>query len=284
MDVKKGVIFVFSIIITLAIVVAVIIIVPRINNDSSSPYPQFINTMIELKEMGDSYNDVGMTLQAQYLYGIAGSSISALRFAIDNIINMKGQEGLVDFQDNSYKDWESIAKISFASPYPYYFEGLINQIKGNEDYAEEAYKNAILNSNFPEDGISFYYLNDLSTEELSKLRQELYSIESSIYDVFTPEPYEIDRHPMNFNDEYLRAKAKEVLEREPNNYSEARKYYYAALRANPFEVKNFACCAIIAIFENDIDGAINYVNDGFWVDEDNEELNQLATWLTYNRE
>lgn len=47
---------------------------------------------------------------------------------------------------------------------------------------------------------------------------------------------------MNYNDEYLRAKAKEALEREPDNYSEAMKYYYAALRINPFEAKNSACC------------------------------------------
>lgn len=70
--------------------------------------------------------------------------------------------------------------------------------------------------------------------------------------MFIPEPYDIERHPMNYNDEYLRAKAKEVLEQDSNNYSEARKYYQEALRANPFEVKNFACCTVISIFEDDI--------------------------------
>ncbi|NLL71759.1 MAG: hypothetical protein GX238_11600 [Epulopiscium sp.] len=87
---------------------------------------------------------------------------------------------------------------------------------------------------------------------------------------------------MNYNDEYLRVKAKDILEQDPNNYSDAQKYYHAALMANPFEAKKFACCAVISIFEDDINAAINYVNEGFWLEENNEELKKLATWLTYN--
>lgn len=279
---NRGVIFVSAMLVTVIVVVATILIVSRNNN--SSPYPKFIETMTEFKERGDHYNDVGMQLQAHYYYGMAGSSISAMRFAIENLLAMKGEEDLVNSIDNPYTDWESIGMISFASPYPYYFEGLIYHIQGNESKAQELYKNAILNSSFPEDGISFYYLNELSTDKLSEIWNELYTMESEIYNEFNPESYEIDRHPMNYNDGYLRAKAKDILEQDPNNYSEARKYYHAALMANPFETKNFACCAIISIFEDDINAAIDYVNEGFWVEEDNEELKKLATWLTYNGE
>lgn len=280
---KRGVIVVLGIVVTLIMVVAIACKGSGINNDSTSPYPQFIKSMIEIKEMGDYYNENGMQFQSQYFYGLAGSSISAMRHAIDNILALKGEEELVDLKDNPYKDWESIGAISFVSPYPYYFEGLIYHIQGNESMAQELYKSAILNSNFPKDGISFYYLNELSTDKLLEVWNELYTMESEIYNVFNPEAYEIDRHPMNYNDEYLRAKAKDILEQAPNNYSEARKYYHAALMANPFELKNFACCAVISIFEDDINAAINYVNEGFWIEDDNEELNQLAEWLTFNK-
>jgi hypothetical protein len=37
-----------------------------------------------------------------------------------------------DMAKPTYKDWESIAAIIPASPYPYYFEGLINHIQDNE--------------------------------------------------------------------------------------------------------------------------------------------------------
>lgn len=260
-------------------------IIYRSSNGSASAYTQFKEAMLEIKKMGDDYAENDMKLQAQHYYGIAGSSISAMRFAVDHILHLKGEgEYLEDSADYTYRDWDSIAAISFASPYPYYFEGLIYHIQGNERKAEEAYKNAIINPLFPESDVSFYYLSELSIDELSIIRDELYTIESDLYALFTPEQYGFERHPMNYNDEYLRAKAKEVLELEPNHYAEALKYYHAALRTNPFEVKNFACCAVTAIFNEDIDAAIYYVNEGLWVDEDNEELNQLAAWLTLNEE
>lgn len=137
-----------------------------------------------------------------------------------------------------YKDWESIAAISPASPYPYYFEGLIYHIQGNESKAKEAYQNALINPLFSENSAAFYYLSELGIDELSSIRDELAVIESGLYAIFMPRPYGLERHPMNFNDEYLRAKAKDVLEKEPNEYTEALKYYTAALRVNPFEAKN----------------------------------------------
>lgn len=184
----------------------------------------------------------------------------------------------------TYKDWESIAAISPASPYPYYFEGLIYHIQGNEEKAKEAYQNALINPLFSENSAAFYYLNELSIDELSKMRDELAVIESDLYAIFTPRPYGLERHPMNYNDEYLRAKAKDVLEKEANVYTEALRYYTAALRVNPFEAKNYACCALISIFNNDVDAAIICVNEGLWVDESNKELNQIAAWLTQNLE
>ncbi len=36
---------------------------------------------------------------------MAGSSISAIRFAIENLLDMKGEEDLVDSIDNPYTDW-----------------------------------------------------------------------------------------------------------------------------------------------------------------------------------
>ena len=287
---------IFSIIIVAALLIAAAstFIIYRSSISSASAYTEFKEAMLEIKRMGDDYTENGMKLQAQHYYSMAGSSVSAMRLAVDHILDMKGEskylDDVADAEDTNvmakpiYKDWESIAAISPASPYPYYFEGLIYHIQGNESKAREAYKNALINPLFSENSAAFYYLNELSIEELSKMRDDLAVIESDLYAIFSPRPYGLERHPMNFNDEYLRAKAKDVLEKEPNEYTEALRYYTAALRVNPFDAKNYASCALISIFNNDVDEAITCVNEGLWVDENNKELNQIAAWLTQNQE
>ena len=287
---------IFSIIIVAALLIAAAstFIIYRSSISSASAYTEFKEAMFEIKRMGDDYTENGMKLQAQHYYSMAGSSVSAMRLAVDHILDMKGEskylDDVADAEDTNvtakpiYKDWESIAAISPASPYPYYFEGLIYHIQGNESKAKEAYKNALINPLFSENSAAFYYLNELSIEELSKMRDDLAVIESGLYAIFSPRPYGLERHPMNFNDEYLRAKAKDVLEKEPNEYTEALRYYTAALRVNPFDAKNYASCALISIFNNDVDAAITCVNEGLWVDENNKELNQIAAWLIQNQE
>ncbi|MEL7624142.1 MAG: hypothetical protein AAGU12_11190 [Clostridiales bacterium] len=287
---------ILSIIIVAALLIAATsaFIIYRSSIGSASVYTEFKEAMLEIKRMGDDYTENGMKLQAQHYYSMAGSSVSAMRLALDHILDMKGEskylDDVADAEDTNasvkpaFKDWESIAAISPASPYPYYFEGLTYHIQGNEEKAKEAYQNALINPLFSENSAAFYYLNELSIDELSKMRDELGVIESDLYAIFTPRPYGLERHPMNFNDEYLRAKAKDVLEKDANEYTEALRYYTAALRVNPFDAKNYASCAIISIFNNDLDAAITCVNEGLWVDENNKELNQIAVWLTQNQE
>ncbi|MGI6778205.1 MAG: hypothetical protein ACOX7R_09410 [Acetivibrionales bacterium] len=290
----RGCILSTIIVAALLIAVASAFIIYRSSIGTASAYTEFKEAMLEIKKMGDDYAENDMKLQAQHYYGMAGSSVSAMRLAVDHILDMKGESKYLndvsDAEDTNvtarptYKDWESIAAISPASPYPYYFEGLIYHIQGNESKAKEAYQNALINPLFSENSAAFYYLSELGINELSTIRDELAVIESDLYAIFTPRPYSLERHPMNFNDEYLRAKAKDVLEKGPNEYTEALRYYTAALRVNPFDAKNYACCTLISIFNNDVDAAISCVNEGLWVDENNEELNQIAAWLTQNRE
>ena len=247
---------------------------------ASSVYEQYISTMEQLKEKGDGYVSNGMKLQAQYCYGIAGSSISAFRFAVDNILCLK-EEGktLSEVVGEAYGNWDAIASISYASPYPSYFEGLVYQIQGKEEDAKTCYTNAIMNPSFPKQGVSFYYLNDLSVKELTILKEELVTLERSIYKEYKPDEGTCKRDPMNFNDEYLRALAKEALEQNPADYEAAHQYYTIALKVNPFEPKNFSCLALYAIYMEDMDNAVYYTNEGLWIDEKDEALNKIRLLL-----
>ena len=235
---------------------------------ASSIYEQYVSTMEQLKKKGDGYVSNGMKLQAQYCYGVAGSSISALRFAVDNILCLKGEgKTLSEVVGEAYGNWDTIASLSYASPYPYYFEGLVYQIQGKEEDAKKCYTNAIMNPSFPQKGVSFYYLNDLSVKELYILKEELVTLERNIYTEYTPDGGSCKRDPMNFSDEYLRALAKEALEQNPADFEEARQYYITALKVNPFEPKNFTSLALYAIYMEDMDSAVYYTNEGLWIDE-----------------
>jgi tetratricopeptide (TPR) repeat protein len=241
---------------------------------------QMINAMSELKKTGDERKENGIDLLANYYYGVAGASISAFRFAVDCMLYLKGEgESLSEIVGDAYDDWDTIAAINYASPYPDYFEGLIYQIQDDEDKAKECYVNAILNPNFPEQDISFYYLFDFSIDELYSLKEELTAFEKSIYEVFTPVSDVCERNPYNHNDEYLRAAAQEVLKKNPEDIETAFKYYNTALLVNPFEGKNFAACALISLRLGDLESAIYYVNEGLFIDEECEELGKLAEAL-----
>lgn len=246
------------------------------SGESAYLHVQLIDTMSELKNIGDEFKEYEMDLQANYYYGVAGASISAFRFAIDCMLYLKGEgENLSEIVGDVYGDWDTIAEINYASPYPYYFEGLIHHIQGDQDEAAECYTNAVLNPSFPEQDISFIYLFDFSIDELYSLKEELAALEESIYAAYTPVRDICERSPYNYNDEYLRAAALETLKEDPEDLETAWKYYNTALLVNPFEGKNFAACALMSIYQKDIESAIYYINEGFLIDEECEELKKL---------
>jgi hypothetical protein len=74
----------------------------------------------------------------------------------------------------------------YASPYPYYFEGLILHVQGKNDEAEPCYTAALMNPAYPDSGVNFYYLKDMEVTELYPLIRVLpqFAVEVGILEIY----------------------------------------------------------------------------------------------------
>jgi hypothetical protein len=177
-------------------------------------YDAFVKAMTDMKEAGDKMANEGLDFQALSMYAFAGASLSSCRYAVEYILWLKGEGDNIAavIEGSRSADWNEIAAVCYASPYPYYFEGLVFHVQGKNDEAKPCYTAALLNPAYPEDGVDFYYLKDMEVADLYKLRDELRAKETEVYALITVSPARIERDEYSFYPEYLRAKSKEALE------------------------------------------------------------------------
>jgi len=175
-------------------------------------------------------------------------------------------------------DWNEIASMSYASPYPWYFEGLIFSSQGKNDEAQACYEMALLNPAFSaehDEALSVMFA--MSVKELEATREKLAVLEDKISAVYKWEQTAYPREKLGFDDVYLRTLAKECLEANPTDYRRALRHYEAALKVNPYEGDNFVGCRLLYLGE--MDKAFFYVKEGLFVDPEHEGLNKIADIL-----
>ena len=242
---------------------------------SDDPAAVFVQDITAMMGSGDALAAEGLSLQAQSLYGFSGASVSSLRYAVENILwHIGADETLAQLTEGSgIVGWDSIAAVCYASPYPYYFEGLLYHILGNEESAEQAYINAMLNGMYPEDGLNFYYLRDMETAELYALRDEMRLLEEEIYGKYEPDGALLPRDAMNFDPAYLTIAAQEAVEGE--DYAMAYSYSRAALLNAPFDAELYGNAAMSAMLCGDFAGATRYIDEGLLWDAGNEKLGKI---------
>lgn len=241
---------------------------------------QFLKAMDELCASGDKLSEQGLSLQAESYYAFAGASVSALRYAAEYILWLKGEgESLDSFTaDSRYAGWDEIASVCYASPYPYYFEGLIFHVQDEKEAAKTAYANALLNPAYPEDGVDFYYLRDMSVEKLYALRDELREKENELYDRYAPRPVTVERDPYLFETTYLRAKSEEAFAAE--DYALAADYGRIAVQNDPLDPLNFKCAALCCLYADKAGEAADYLDAGLMLAPEDEGLQTLLTVFT----
>ncbi|MDO4487497.1 MAG: hypothetical protein Q4B67_00200 [Eubacteriales bacterium] len=239
----------------------------------------FLKSMDSIVEVGDKVAEDGLRLQPASYYAFAGASVSALRYAVEYILWLKGEgDDLASFTAESrYVGWDQIAAVSYASPYPYYFEGLIYHVQDKKEEAKDAYVNAVINPAYPEDGVNFYYLKNKSVDELYKLRDELREKENEIYAKFNPELILIERDPCFFDTEYLRVRSREAVE--AGDYKLAASYAIIAVQNDPMDVLNFKNATVCCLLANDLRKAGLYLDQGLLFAPDDEALNTLYNTL-----
>lgn len=239
----------------------------------------YISGFEKLCEQGGSYAEQGLQIQADYAYGWAAASVCAMGLAVDRLLEMKG-EAVPETKSGRPGDWDAIAEMNYASPYPWYFEGLVYTALEKEDEARACYEKALLNPAFSaghDEALSTLLV--LTAPELKELREKLSALEDALFAVYEPKASGYPREAMGFSDLYLRALARESLQADPANYRGALRHYEAALRVNPFEGDNFVGCALMCLQLEEIERVFFYVNEGLFVDPGHEGLLAMAEVL-----
>ncbi|HEX2947116.1 MAG TPA: hypothetical protein VHT96_14310 [Clostridia bacterium] len=241
----------------------------------------YINGFEKFYTQGNKYLEQGLQLQADYSFGWSAASISSMRYCIDCLLYLKGEgESLEGVVGGRLSDWDKIAAMNYTSPYPYFFEGIVFNVQGKDDYARKCYEKALINPAFSDKNDKvLMVLKTLSQKDLKYLKKKLEEVEDKIFKVYEPNTKPYPRCEMNYSDKYLRTLAKEALAASETDYRGALRHYEVALSANPFEGDNYVGCALMHFCLNDIDETYYYVNEGLFVDPEHEGLKKLADIL-----
>lgn len=244
---------------------------------SATSCDDFIALMSSIKERGDKTTQLGLQATGEYYYSFAGASTSALRYAVEYILWLKGEgDTLASFTaDSRYSGWDTIAEINYASPYTSYFEGLSLEIQGKYEESLKPYSIASIMPAFPDEGLDFYYLKKMEVADLYALRDRLRDLEEKIYAVYTPNltGREWDRYL--YHTDYLLGLSAESVDAE--NYAKALAYARLALKADPFSAdvwNNAAACALLA---QDLPLTGSYVDEGLAIFPEDARLLKLRS-------
>jgi tetratricopeptide (TPR) repeat protein len=250
-------------------------------SDTTKIPDAYINGFSKFCERGSEYNEQGLSLQADYAFSWAAASVSSMRYCVDCLLYLKGEgSSLDDVTGGRISDWDDIAEFNYASPYPWYFEGLVYNTQDKNDSARACYEKALLNPAFSADtDEALSVLHVMSVGELKSVKDKLMELEDKIFAEWEPETVNYPRQEMGFSDLYLRTLARECLSSEPADYKEALRHYEAALRVNPFEGDNFVGCALTQLYLGNTEKTFFYVNEGLFVDPEHEGLLKLADVL-----
>ena len=243
---------------------------PAVGDGTS--YSDFMEVMGDIKKYGDESAELNLTAQSEYYYSFAGASVSAFRYAVEYVLWLKGEgDTLASFTaDSRYTGWDTIAEINYSSPYATYFEGMLLDFQGKHDEAVTPVALASIMPMFPEEGLDFSYLRTMEVDALYNLRNSLRELEDTIYGAYTPSLIGREWDKYLFDEGYLLAKSEECVQGE--NYTEALFYAKQALKANPFEVKNWRNAAMCALTAEEISLMGAYIDEGLAIFPEDEKL------------
>jgi hypothetical protein len=222
--------------------------------------------------------DLGVDLQAEYTYGIALAPVSSLRLCVDNILWLKGEGETVEDVIGAapYGNWDDIVAVGLGSPMPFYFEGLVYQVQGQDSEADVCYKQAKANPNYTEQ--DFYYLKSMSVEDLYKIRNTAVEKELAILDEYTPRTtLYAARTGAEFSPVYHMALCSEKLQTDDTVSA-----YGCALNAvlsNPQIPDYYGSAVLLGLQTEQSDTAAVILNEGLWAFPQNGELNYIAATL-----
>ncbi len=235
------------------------------------------DTLLGYARMAD---DSGVTLQAEYTYGLALAPVSSLRLCVDNILWLKGEGETVEdiIGAAPYSGWDEIIAVGLGSPMPFYFEGLLYQVQGKDTEAADCYKKAEANPSYAES--DFYYLKDMGVEDLYALHNLLVERELEILDEYAPRAVlYAERTGAEFSPAYHAALAAENMQEDDN--AAAYGCFLNAVMCCPQIPDYYATTILLGMQTGQTDMALYLLNEGLWAFPQNGEINYAAALVAY---
>ena len=177
------------------------------------------------------------------------------------------------------KMWNILSGFSIVSPYPFFFEGLVENALGNKDEAAAAFRKSFANPYMIKTDLDFRFLDGMELPELRALYSRLDVKYTQYIQGLSLSSSSFERDWRNFNDDWLVTQGLNCLTRENPSISESVPFFDAAVCANPFLVDNFILAASIHICTRNYERAAEYINEGLLLDPNNKDLKEMVNDL-----
>ena len=257
---------------------------------------EYISLFADIYQLGVEYDALALPLCADCAYALSASSISAMRYAIECLLESKGTK---PDEDDRLRNWDDIASLGWSSHYPFFFEGIVLEAQGDTAGALECYRKAILNPNYTEEDEDLKAaMQGMDEDALNGLKVALVEIEDIIFEAANePMMIVIERNEYNFDVVFLHEKAAECMALweaggdDAPDALDAYAYYLAAIQIDPLDGDNYADLVEWALRVNSVEATIYsidtvyyYYEGGLLVDPGNIRLAALTDEVKEARE
>ncbi len=229
----------------------------------------FAATMERMRDQGLEFLGYGMPRQAAWCLSFVGGSVSAVRYAAQQIL---GEES------TGFSGWDTIGAINYCTPVPFLCEAVAAEQAGNTERAAACWEMADYNFLYLVDGTdALSTLAGLSESGLSALVEGLTAFEEHIYWFYPADPQPQERCAFEWSPEYHLnlAGAYEEL----GLQTLATESYLNALAADPFSPDVYAFCAKAMYVISDVNLMQTYIEEGLLLDPGHGTLNALGAML-----
>ena len=247
----------------------------------AAAHEQLMAEVRQYVETARQQGDAGYSLVEEYLLGMAQAEISSLRQCADTTLWLRGEgANLAEVIGSApYGSWDAIVGAGPGSDAPFYFEGLLFTFQGKDSEAQACYDKAAKNPQHKER--DFYYLRNLSIEELYKVKEDAAALENEIWQSFTPRTKLLaERTGAEFLPEFHLTMADSCKDCP----TDALQYAVNALLVNPFSSTLYSAAAVYAMDAYDVEQAVEFINEGLFMFPEDGTLNYVAALLCVSAE
>jgi tetratricopeptide (TPR) repeat protein len=244
-------------------------------------HEQLFYEVRQMLETAEQQGNAGYPLVEEYLKGMAQAEISSLRQCADTTLWLRGEgANLAEVIGSApYGSWDAIVGAGPGSDAPFYFEGLLFTFQGKDSEAQACYDKAAKNPQHKER--DFYYLRNLSIEELYKVKEDAAALENEIWQSFTPRTKLLaERTGAEFLPEFHLTMADSCKDCP----TDALQYAVNALLVNPFSSTLYSAAAVYAMDAYDVEQAVEFINEGLFMFPEDGTLNYVAALLCVSAE